>query len=136
MVQPYLEAVDDDGEIALLYTGGAFSHAVRKAPILAPGGGPGAGSLRRGADQPRPSRHEEELELAERALAAVPFARDELLYARVDLLPGPVVLEVELTEPSLFLGYADGAVERFADAIAAASQRRRMSAENGPTTSQ
>ena len=135
MVQPYLEAVDHEGEIALLYTGGVFSHAVRKAPILAPGGGPGAGLYieeRITATEPSP----EELELAEHALAVVPFPRDELLYARVDLLPGPVVLEVELTEPSLFLGYADGAVERFAAAIAAASQRRRISAENGPTTSQ
>jgi glutathione synthase/RimK-type ligase-like ATP-grasp enzyme len=135
MVQPYLEAVDHEGEIALLYTGGVFSHAVRKAPILAPGGGPGAGLYieeRITAAEPSP----EQLELAEHALAAVPFARDELLYARVDLLPGPVVLEVELTEPSLFLGYAEGAAERFAAAIAAASQRRRMSPENGPTTSQ
>ena len=135
MVQPYLEAVDREGEIALLYTGGAFSHAVRKAPILAPGGGPGAGLyVEERITATEPSR--EELELAERALAAVSFPRAELLYARVDLLPGPVVLEVELTEPSLFLGYAEGAAERFAEAIAAASQRRRMSAENGPTTSQ
>jgi glutathione synthase/RimK-type ligase-like ATP-grasp enzyme len=135
MVQPYLEAVDHEGEIALLYTGGAFSHAVRKAPILAPGGGPGAGLYVEERITPaEPSR--EELELAERALTAVRVPRDQLLYARVDLLPGPVVLEVELTEPSLFLGYAEGAAKRFADAIAAASQRRRMSPENGPTTSQ
>jgi len=135
MVQPYLEAVDQEGEIALLYTGGSFSHAVRKAPLLAPGGGPGAGLyIEERITATEPSR--QQLELAERALAEVPFARDELLYARVDLLPGPVVLEVELTEPSLFLGYAEGAAERFADAIAAASQRRRISAENGPTTSQ
>ena len=69
-------------------------------------------------------------------LAALPFARGELLYARIDVLPGLKVLEVELTEPSLFIGYAEGAAERFAAAIAAASQRRRMSAENGPITSQ
>jgi hypothetical protein len=40
----------------------------------------------------------------------------------VDLLPGPdgpVVIELELTEPSLFIGYADGAPERLAAAIAA-----------------
>ena len=119
MVQPYLEAVDREGEIALLYTGGEFSHAVRKAPLLTPGGRPGAGLYveeRITATQPSP----EELELAERALAEIPFARDQLLYARVDLLPGPVVLEVELTEPSLFLGYADGAAERFAEAMARA----------------
>jgi hypothetical protein len=45
-----------------------------------------------------------------------------LVYARIDLLPGPdgpVVIEVELTEPSLFLSYADGAADRLADAIAA-----------------
>ena len=44
------------------------------------------------------------------------------LYARVDLLPGPdgapQIVEVELTEPSLYLAYADNAAERFAAAIA------------------
>ena len=78
----------------------------------------------------------EELEIAEQALDAMPFSHEDLLYARVDLLPGPVVLEVELTEPSLFIGYDQRRPGRFADAIAAASQRRRMSAENGPIASQ
>jgi hypothetical protein len=44
------------------------------------------------------------------------------LYARVDLLPAgeaPVIIELELTEPSVFVGFADGAPGRFADAIAA-----------------
>ena len=49
-----------------------------------------------------------ELAVAERALAAVPGGADRLLYARVDLIPAddgaPVLLELELTEPSLFLG--------------------------------
>ena len=66
----------------------------------------------------------DERELAEQALDAVPFEREELLYACVDLLPGPVLLEVELTEPSLYLGYAEGAAERFAEAVAAASRGR------------
>ena len=137
MVQPYLEAVDHEGEIALLYTGGVFSHAVRKAPILAPGGGAGprVSTSRSGSPPPSPSR--EELELAERALAAVCRSRETSCCTRGSTsFPARVVLEVELTEPSLFLGYAEGAAERFAAAIAAASQRRRMSAENGPTTSQ
>jgi glutathione synthase/RimK-type ligase-like ATP-grasp enzyme len=135
MVQPYLEAVDRDGEVALMYVDGAFSHAVRKGPLLTAGAGPGSGLyLEEDISATEPSR--EELELGDEALSALPFDRTSLLYARVDLLPGPVVLEVELTEPSLFIGYADGVPERFADAIAAASQRRRISAENGPTTSQ
>ena len=47
--------------------------------------------------------------------------RRRSLYARVDLLPGPdgpVVIELELTEPSLFLGYAGRRRDRFASAIA------------------
>jgi glutathione synthase/RimK-type ligase-like ATP-grasp enzyme len=135
MVQPYLDAVDREGETALLYVGGVLSHAVRKAALLSTSGEPGEGLYveeQITAAQPSP----DELKLAERALAAVPFDGDELLYARVDLLPGPVILEVELTEPSLFLGYGVGAAERFAEAITAASQRRRISAENGPTASQ
>jgi glutathione synthase/RimK-type ligase-like ATP-grasp enzyme len=123
MVQPFLEAVDYAGEIALHFLGGEFSHAVRKAAMLPRGGDPGEGLFveeRISAAEPSA----DELELAQQAVDAVPFERDELLYARIDLLPGPVVLEVELTEPSLYLGYSAGAAERFADAIAAAGGRR------------
>jgi glutathione synthase/RimK-type ligase-like ATP-grasp enzyme len=135
MVQPFLEAVDHAGEVALHYLGGAFSHAVRKAAMLPRGGDPGEGLfVEERISAARPSA--DELALAEQALDAVPFKREELLYARVDLLPGPVLLEVELTEPSLYLGYSEGAAERFADAVTAASQWRLMSAENGPIASQ
>ncbi|MDW8478889.1 MAG: hypothetical protein RML12_02225 [Xanthomonadales bacterium] len=44
-----------------------------------------------------------------------------LAYARVDLLPaaeGPLLLELELAEPSLFLGFARGAAARFARVLA------------------
>ncbi|MDQ3146525.1 MAG: hypothetical protein M3R01_06260, partial [Actinomycetota bacterium] len=43
MVQPYLHAVDEAGETALIFLGGAYSHAIRKGPILAPGAGPVSG---------------------------------------------------------------------------------------------
>jgi glutathione synthase/RimK-type ligase-like ATP-grasp enzyme len=122
MIQPYVEAVDDEQELALHYIGGEFSHAVRKAALLPLGGEPGEGLFveeRISAAEPSP----DELALAERILDTVPFPREGLLYARVDLLPGPVVLEVELTEPSLYLGYAPGAAARFADAIADARPR-------------
>jgi glutathione synthase/RimK-type ligase-like ATP-grasp enzyme len=135
LVQPYLEAVDEQGETAVMYVGDEFSHAVRKEPLLARGAAPGAGLyLEERLRATEPSA--DELALGERALDALPFPRSRLLYARIDILPGPLVLEVELTEPSLFIGYADGAPERFADAIVAASQRRRISPENGPTTTQ
>ena len=57
--------------------------------------------------------------------AAVPGGPDRLLYARVDLLPGPagrpLVVEVELTEPSLFLTAVPAAADRLAAAIRAAA---------------
>lgn len=74
-------------------------------------------------------------ELADAVVATLPslvpgYDTDEpLLYTRVDLLPdedgNPVVLEVEVTEPSLFLRLADGAVDRFADAIVARARAAR-----------
>lgn len=127
MVQPYLPAVDSSGESALVYIGGAFSHSVRKAPILTAGTAPSPLGMDdhdpREQISPRPATPAE-LDLADRVLAAVPGGRAQLLYARVDLLIGaagePVLLELELTEPSLFLGTAPGSVERFADAIVSA----------------
>lgn len=125
MVQPYLDAVDTDGETALMFVGGEFSHAIRKGPLL---DGPDLGVD--GLYKPetitvrKPSAAERAL--AERVLASLPAALPPPLYARVDLIPGPtgdpMLIELELTEPSLFLGFADGAAQRFAEAIAAAAK--------------
>jgi hypothetical protein len=127
MVQPYQEAVDSAGETALIFTPDAggrlgFSHALRKDALL---GGPDTGVdglYREERITPRtPSGAE--LAVAGRVLAAVPGGPDRLLYARVDLVPGtdgaPLLLELELTEPSLFLDHAEGAGERLAEAVVA-----------------
>ncbi len=125
MVQPYLSAVDTAGETALLFLAGpdglAFSHAIRKGPMLT---GPDlgvAGLYRRERIDARTAAPEQ-LDAAAKTLAVVPGGTDRLLYARVDLIPGPdgvpVLVELELTEPSLFIGYADGASDRLAEAIA------------------
>ena len=37
LLQPYLSGVDADGETALMYFAGRFSHAIRKGPLLRPG---------------------------------------------------------------------------------------------------
>ena len=34
LMQPYLDRVDADGETALIFIGGEFSHAIRKGPLL------------------------------------------------------------------------------------------------------
>jgi hypothetical protein len=126
MLQPYLEAVDTDGESALIYLGGVFSHSVRKGPILNAGEAPSPLGMMDDDEREHISARTAtpaELEVAERVLDAVPGGRAQLLYARVDLLRGedgaPVLLELELTEPSLFLQTAAGAADRLAAAVAA-----------------
>lgn len=121
MVQPYLDAIDAHGETALLYLGGRYSHAIRKGAMLEPGA-PLEAALFRAEDISGRAASDAERAVAERALAAVPTGGGRLLYARVDLVPGPdgapVVLELELTEPSLFLGFHPEAPARLAEAIA------------------
>jgi hypothetical protein len=115
MVQPYQRAVDDDGETAVLLFDGAHSHAARKAPVLVPE----LADPEDVAITPRDARAAE-LDVARAALAAVPWP-EPLLYARVDLVPGPdgapLLMELELTEPSLFLAQSPGAAARFAQAV-------------------
>jgi len=64
---------------------------------------------------------EDELAVAAKALAAAPCG--DLLYARVDLIRdgsgSPVLLELELTEPSLFFAHSPGSAARFAQAVRA-----------------
>ena len=66
---------------------------------------------------------EAELTVAARVLEVLPGGTKQLLYARIDLIPGPdgapMLIELELTEPSLFFRYAPGAAERLADAVMA-----------------
>jgi len=125
MIQPYLAKVDSAGETALVFLdtgdGLRYSHAARKGAMLAGPDEGVAGLFKEERIDPAvPSAAERAV--AERALDAVPGGRDRLLYARVDLVPddtgAPTVIELELTEPSLFFGEADGAAERFADAVA------------------
>ncbi|WFE41304.1 hypothetical protein [Micromonospora sp. WMMD998] len=132
MVQPYLDAVDTAGETALLFLAGpdglAFSHAIRKGPMLT---GPDLGEAALYKEERIEARTATpgQRAVAERVLAAVPGGADRLLYARVDLIPGPdgtpVLVELELTEPSLFVGYADGAPDRLADAVTTHLAHRR-----------
>jgi len=122
MVQPYLEAVDTHGETALLYFDGVFSHAIRKGPMLIARDGSEWVEglfLSEQIDPREPSAREREA--ADRIMAAIPG--EPPVYARVDLIPDangtPVLLELELAEPSLFLLHSDRAAGRFASAIAA-----------------
>lgn len=125
MVQPYLRQVDTVGESALVFLDGEFSHSVRKDAMLR---GPfrGMSGLYSQEQTHERTATEAEIALAEEALALtrshLPDG-EKLLYGRVDLIPGddgePVILELAVAEPSLFLRWEDGAAQRFARAILA-----------------
>jgi len=120
LLQPYLDRVDEHGETALIFFDGVFSHAIRKGPLLKRGEGPTRALFAAEHITPR-TPTADELRIAADALAEIPYEKP-LLYARVDLiLDGagkPCVLELELTEPSLFFAQAKGAALRFVEAIA------------------
>lgn len=119
MVQPYLEHVDAAGETALLYFEGAFDHAIRKGPLLLGGHAAVEGLFAPEQIDPREPRPEERA-VGDAVVAELEARFGRLLYARVDLIGAdPVVLEVELTEPSLFFAQSEGSAERFAAAIRA-----------------
>ena len=121
MVQPYLDQIDAAGETALMYFGGVFSHAVKKGAMLAATREMVDGLYYEEEIEPyAPS--EAELSVGALALAAVPGGSDRLLYARVDLVPdasgSPLLMELELTEPSLFMRFAPDSPQRLAAALA------------------
>jgi hypothetical protein len=125
LAQPYQSAIDEYGETGLVYLGGQFSHAFRKAPIFAD------------KDQNHNGLYVvEEITLripsaAERAFGdkVVAFVKNKFgaapLYARVDMVVNadgvPELMELELTEPSLFLHLDDESPARAALAFANAA---------------
>jgi glutathione synthase/RimK-type ligase-like ATP-grasp enzyme len=119
ILQPYLPNIEAGGELSLIYLGGAFSHALRKRPR------PGDFRVQPEFDSII-TRHDplpDEVEAAEAALRA---ADADLLYARVDLIRMPdgvpVLMEIELVEPDLYLEHHPDAPAAFARAVEAAAR--------------
>ena len=113
LVQPFLPEVTSRGEWSLVFLGGEYSHAVLKRPA--------EGDFRvqehlGGSSSPAQA----DRALVEQAQSALAAVGQPLLYARVDGVErdGQLVLtELEIIEPSLFLGLAPAAGQRFAAAI-------------------
>jgi glutathione synthase/RimK-type ligase-like ATP-grasp enzyme len=118
LMQPYLTSVDVAGETALMFFEGVFSHAIRKGALLQKDEGPTRALF---APEKITARTPgaDELALAKAVLAALPGG--PLAYARVDLIRAadgsPCLLELELTEPSLFFPFDKGAADRFAESL-------------------
>ncbi len=117
MVQPYLMAVDEIGETALLFISGDYSHAIRKGPLLVPNveGVKEHGLFLKEDISPREPKPEQR-ELATAVMDYVSQRFGVPLYARVDLLEDsegkPVILELELVEPSMFFATAPQSADR------------------------
>lgn len=120
MIQPFLPAILDEGEISLVYIGGAYNHALRKRP-------------RPGDFRVQPEHdgiiaaHDasaDERAAAEAVLAAV---EEPLLYARIDMTRdfagAPQLMELELVEPDLYFEHDPTRGTAFAAAVARAAQR-------------
>jgi glutathione synthase/RimK-type ligase-like ATP-grasp enzyme len=114
LIQPFLPAVGEEGELSLFYFDGMFSHAVTKVAV--------AGDFRVqpqfGGQVSGVAPEPEALHAAEMVLTA---AGAPLTYARVDLIRGldgtPQLMELEVIEPDLFLEHAHDDGAAFATAV-------------------
>ena len=128
LVQPYMAAVAERGESALVFFAGELSHVLHKKAVLARD----EVAPTFGEDGPALAMLDEELvtpgECTSARLSAAQAVLHEVtarfgmpLYARVDLVEGPgggpLLIELEVIEPRLYLHLAPGATERFARAI-------------------
>jgi hypothetical protein len=118
MIQPYLDRVDTDGETALLYIDGQYSHAIRKGPLLHKDIEiERVHGLYLEEDITARLPRADQRKLADRVMGYVAKRFDAPLYARIDLVDNqagePVVLEVEAVEPSMFFGTQPTSYEWF-----------------------
>jgi hypothetical protein len=125
MLQPYSPTIDSVGETGLVFLSGEFSHAFGKDAVFGE------------AEQVHNGVHVQEVITArvakadELALgdAIIKFLVNKFgitpLYARVDMVTNidgvPEIMEVELTEPSLYLHLDADSPERAATALANAA---------------
>ncbi|MEG3175997.1 hypothetical protein U1872_07135 [Sphingomonas sp. RB3P16] len=115
IVQPFLSAIADEGELSLFAIDGRFSHAARKVAT----GGDFRIQPQFGGHFTRYEPDAEASGMFDAVLAALPTAP---LYARIDLLrraDGKLALiEVEAIEPDLYATLAPEVPGRLAEALA------------------
>jgi len=115
LIQPYFPEIAARGEWSLIFFGGHFSHAVLKKPAT----GDFRVQKHLGGTTVSAAPHSR---LVDQALQILQIFKTPLLYARLDGIERDgrfVLMELEINEPFLFLGYSPEAPARFADAIMA-----------------
>lgn len=123
MIQPYLPSVEAAAETAVIMLGGRFSHAMRKGPLLELGEEPESGLFRE-EEMSRRDAEADEIDVAQRVIDRFAAEVRAPTYARIDLLRSaagaPLILELELIEPSLFLDHHPEAADRLVELLRAA----------------
>ena len=113
ILQPFVKAVEDEGEWSLIFFNGKYSHAVLKKPAK----GNFLVQSRWGGLASTAEPSEELIKQARKTLDTL----DQMpLYARVDGFFDKghfMLLELELNEPYLFFSNNDNAPSAFADAV-------------------
>lgn len=127
MVQRYMPEIDTFGESALVFLHGEYSHAIHKgAMLVGEDTGDDTAYTRESMEPWQPS--ELEIKAAQDIITEVrrlvpgrSMKSRPLLYARVDLVirgdKPPLLMELELVEPSLYAALSPGALDRLASAI-------------------
>lgn len=113
MVQPFYSEIETEGEWSLIYIAGAFSHAVLKTPQK----GQFLIHEEYGGSNQSVQVSKEILDQVSTVIDRIP---QPWLYARVDgvISQGQfLVMELELAEPSLYLGYDPLAPQKFVTAV-------------------
>ncbi|NVJ85394.1 MAG: hypothetical protein HWE15_03765 [Algoriphagus sp.] len=115
MIQPFMDAIVEEGEFSLMYFQGHLSHSILKTV--------GAGDFRvqeehGGGVIAIESPESSILAAGEKAMAALP---QKPFYARVDLVRTPkntfALMELELIEPCLYFRFDRHSPERFANLL-------------------
>ncbi|MFD9705535.1 RimK family alpha-L-glutamate ligase [Lentzea sp. NPDC059081] len=129
LVQPYQSSVDSNGETALVFFAGEYSHSFHKGPMLAQGLAESASGLyveeELGGIEPTAAQVALAEQVLDVAAELLSLRRADFLYARVDVVEGPggepLLLELELTEPTLgFRHTGPEAAARLSAAVRAA----------------
>ncbi len=121
MTQPYVASIDEVGEFANYFFAGEYSHSVRKPALLTADEIPAPGATFPGG-----------LRAVDVDASVIDFARRvnataervtgrTLVQSRVDVIlnesDAPMLMELELVEPALFIDYAPDAARRYVEAL-------------------
>lgn len=126
MTQPYVASIDTVGEFANYFFGGRYSHTVRKPALLEADQTPAAT-----ASFPAGLRainvDSEMLAFSEGVLRQAELITGKsIVQARVDVVLDdnnkPMLMELELVEPALFLDFVPSAAETYIRAVIAARE--------------